>query len=107
MYVIATTALSCRMQNHTYEAGVTYSLSYDWEIGDFDVKDKARNALIYPDLVPGFLPACAGFALRWGWDLSRMTPQKYKILFNLQLFGEKFHALMHGIRFINDFYRTH
>jgi hypothetical protein len=52
------------MQNHTYEAGVTYSLSYSFEIGDFDSKDKAWNALIYPDLAPGFMPACAGFALR-------------------------------------------
>ena len=41
------------MQVYTYEAGVTYSLSYSCEIGDFDVKDKAWNALIYPDLNPG------------------------------------------------------
>jgi len=41
------------MQNHTYEAGVTYPLSYDLEIGDFVKQDKAWNALIYPDLAPG------------------------------------------------------
>ena len=48
-----------------------------------------------------------GFSQRFYTAFDVKTLQKYKILFNLQLFGADFHTLMHGIRFINDFYRTH
>jgi len=33
--------------------------------------------------------------------------QKYTFSLKRQINGEEFHALTHGIRFINDFYRTH
>ena len=51
MYVIATSASSCRMHNNTYERASHTLYPTALILANFTIKDKARNALI-----PGYLP---------------------------------------------------